>query len=207
MPEFTTRTRRTQFRAENPAVEGAPLTIEGYFVVFGQPYDDGYGCIEYVDRHAFDHCDMSDVRALLDHDSRIVLGRSNETTSTLEFSIDDTGLFGRIQINPDDSDAMNARARVLRGDVDQASFSFEEDDVEYIDNPDGTVRRVIKGISKLWEITVCTFPAYESTSVSARSAHPDNRKRELLEHKKTQLKRRMRHHGKKCDASEKEALH
>lgn len=192
-PNISTRSHRTQFRTDQPAVENAPLMLEGYFVVFNQPYEIAPGCTEVVDPHAFDHCDCTDVRALIDHDSRLVLGRS--TAGTLNFEIDDYGLYGRVTINPDDQDALNIRARVLRGDVDQASFGFEENDVEYIDNPDGTFRRIIRSIAKLWEITVCTFPAYEQTAVSARSADSAKVRRDVLNMKKTKLKRRFLHHG------------
>lgn len=190
---ISTRSCKTQFRADPPVESGAPFIIEGYFVVFDQPYVMWDGCTEVVDRHAFDHADVSDVRVLVDHDSRLVLGRS--TAGTADFEIDDTGVYVRCTINPDDQEAMNLRARVLRGDVDQASFGFEEDDVEYIDNPDGTVRRVIRGISKLWEFSVCTFPAYEQTIVSARSADSEKIRRDVLNHKKQKLKRRFLHHA------------
>lgn len=196
MPDFSTRSRRTQFRADPPR-DGQPMVIEGYFVVFDQPYYVDDYCEEYVDRHAFDDADMSDVRALIDHNMRLVLGRRNDTVQTLSFDIDDVGLYGKIQINPDDTDAMSLRARVLRGDVDQASFGFDESSVKYTDLPDGRCRRTILGISKLWEISVCTFPAYEQTSVSARARTGDDLRRELLEHRKQKLIRRLKHHGKK----------
>lgn len=196
MPDFSTRSRRTQFRADPPR-DGQPMVIEGYFVVFDQPYYVDDYCEEYVDRHAFDDADMSDVRALIDHNMRLVLGRRNDTVQTLSFDIDDVGLYGKIQVNPDDTDAMSLRARVLRGDVDQASFGFDESSVKYTDLPDGRCRRTILGISKLWEISVCTFPAYEQTSVSARARTGDDLRRELLEHRKQKLIRRLKHHGKK----------
>lgn len=181
MPDKAFRSRRTEFRAADPA-EGQPMTLSGYFVVFGQPYYIDDWCEEVVDRHAFDDADMTDVRALIDHDPRLCLGRHNDNVETLEFSIDDTGLFATIQINPDDTDALSLRARVLRGDVDQASFGFEESSVEYTDLPDGRVRRTIRKISKLWEVSVCTFPAYEQTYVSARSASGDALRRLSLIH-------------------------
>lgn len=193
----TFRTAPIRYRGDVPApVEGSPRVIEGYFVVFGQPYYVDDYCEEIVDREAFAHADMSDVRCLVDHDSRLVLGRSNEEISTLTFEIDDVGLYARCEINEMDSDAVNAWARNNRGDVNQASFGFEENDVEWIDLPDGRCRRIIKGISKLWEISLCTFPAYEQTSVSARSADASRVRREVLEHKKAKLKRRFKH-GKK----------
>lgn len=164
-------------------------------MVFGQPYYVYDGMEEVVDPHAFDGCDMSDVRALYNHDERLVLGRASQTANTLTFSVDATGLYGDILVNPDDPEAMAARARILRGDVDQASFGFEESDVEYVDLPDGRVRRIIRGIAKLYEISVCTFPAYEQTSVAARSGDHAALRREIINHKKSKLRRKLKHHG------------
>lgn len=164
-------------------------------MVFGQPYYVYDGMEEVVDPHAFDGCDMSDVRALYNHDDRLVLGRASQTANTLTFSVDATGLYGDILVNSADPEAMAARARVLRGDVDQASFGFEESDVEYVDLPDGRVRRIIRGIAKLYEISVCTFPAYEQTSVAARSGDPAALRREIINHKKSKLRRKLKHHG------------
>lgn len=191
MLDYAFRSRPTDFRAEAPA-DGQPMILDGYFVVFDQPYYIDDYCEEVIDRHALDNADMSDVRALIDHDSRLCLARRNENVQTLDFSIDETGLFGRIQINPADSDAMSLRARVQRRDVDQASFGFEERVVEYSDLPGGRVRRTVKEISKLWEISVCTFPAYEQTSVSARSRNGDALRKELLEHRKSNLRRKLK---------------
>lgn len=195
MPEYLYRSRQTEFRAE-PPTDGQPMLIEGYFVVFGQPYYIDDYCEEVIDRHAFDDADMSDVRALIDHNPRLCLGRRNENVQTLSFDIDETGLYARIQINPDDSDALSLRARVLRRDVDQASFGFEESSVEYTDLPDGRVRRTVRAISKLWEVSVCTFPAYEQTTVSARSRNGDALRKEVLERRKNNLRRKLKHNEK-----------
>lgn len=195
MPERVYRSRQTEFRADAPA-DGQPMLIEGYFVVFDQPYYIDDFCEEVIDRHAFDDADLSDVRALIDHNPRLCLGRRNENVQTLTFDIDEIGLYGRIQVNPDDSDALSLRARVLRRDVDQASFGFEESSVEYTDLPDGRVRRTVRAISKLWELSVCTFPAYEQTTVSARSCNGDALRKEVLEHRKNNLRRKLRHNEK-----------
>lgn len=205
MPDISYRSRKTEFRAETPA-DGQPYLIEGYFVVFNQPYYVDDYCEEVIDRHAFDNAVMNDVRALIDHNSRLVLGRRNETVQTLEFEIDDTGVYGRIQVNPDDTDAMSLRARVLRGDVDQASFGFIERRWEYEDLPDGRVRRTVLEIAELLELTVCTFPAYEQTSVSARSRNGDALRKEVLKHRKNNLRRKLKYHEKQTVAHQ-EALH
>lgn len=195
MPDIFYRSRQTEFRADDPA-DGQPMLIEGYFVVFDQPYYIDDYCEEVIHRNAFVGADVSDVRALIDHNSRLCLGRRNENVQTLDFDIDEIGLYGRIQINPGDNDALSLRARVLRRDVDQASFGFEESSVEYTDLPDGRVRRTVLAISKLWEISVCTFPAYEQTSVSARSCKGDALRKEVLKHRKNNLRRKLKHHEK-----------
>ena len=191
MPDIVRRMRKAAFRAAAPA-DDQPMLLEGYFVVFGQPYYVDDYCEEVIDRHAFDNAVMTDVRALIDHNSRLVLGRKNGEVQTLDFEIDDTGVYVRVQINPGDSDAMSLRARVLRGDVDQASFGFIERRWEYSDLPDGRVRRTILEIAELCEFSVCTFPAYEQTSVSARSRNGDALRGEVLEHRKNNLRRKLK---------------
>lgn len=189
-PSAMLRARRTEFTTR---AEGEALIVEGYFVVFEVPYVIADDFEEIVCRGAFDGCDMSDVRALVDHVPHLVLGRS--ITDTLTLSLDDTGLFATIQINARDADAVNLHARTQRGDVDQASFGFDEDRVAYIDLPGGRLQRRIEHISKLWELSVCTFPAYEQTYVSARSRAVEDLKAAALRAKKNELKRRFKHHA------------
>ena len=157
--------RTEQFRAGEANGEH---TIEGYFSVFDGVYDMGGGWTESVDPHAFDDALRgADVRALLNHDTTLVLGRT--TAGTLELRTDEHGLYGKIKINPADTEAMNAWARVQRGDVDQASFGFEIEEEEGETRADGGMHWIIKRVT-LYEISVCTFPAYETTALTARHA-------------------------------------
>lgn len=146
--------------------EGGERWIEGYFARFDDVYDMGWGVTESIDRHAFDDTLSDDVRVLTNHDSALVLGRT--TAGTAEIRVDDVGLWGRAKINPADSDAMNTLARVERGDVTGASFGFEIREInrEY-DMSKGTVHRTLMKV-RLYEVSVCTFPAYEKTEVGAR---------------------------------------
>lgn len=140
------------------------LYIEGYFAVFNSNYNLWKGASESVAPGAFKNTLDGDIRALIDHETRLVLGRT--TAGTLELREDDKGLWGRIKINPNDSDAMNLYERVKRGDVNQCSFGFdiisEETDFNG-DNIHWTIKEV-----RLYEVSVCTFPAYQETSVDAR---------------------------------------
>ena len=81
---------------------------------------------------------------------------------------DDRGLWGSVRINRDDVDAMSLYARVQRGDVDQCSFGFAIKRETFVDLGNGNYRWEIEEVDPLYEVSVCTFPAYESTSVSAR---------------------------------------
>ena len=142
------------------------LFIEGYFSVFNSEYPLWEGASEIVKPGAFTNSASGDVRALINHDSRLVLGRTKAGTLTLRQ--DERGLWGSIRINRDDVDAMNLYARVQRGDVDQCSFGFDIKRETFVDLGDGKCRWEIEEVDPLYEVSVCTFPAYTETSVSAR---------------------------------------
>lgn len=168
--------------------DGEDLYIEGYFAVFNSIYDIGYGMSESIAPHAFDNTISDDVRALINHDTTLVLGRTS--AHTLELRQDERGLWGKIAINPNDSDAMNLYARVKRGDVTQCSFGFDiiSEDTEFSENGDvhWTIREV-----KLYEVSCCTFPAYEETSISARTRDLEEIKKRQTEAWKESIKKRI----------------
>ena len=145
--------------------ENDVLYIEGYFSVFNTNYDLWPGASESVAPGAYSTTLAGDIRALIDHETRLVLGRNK--AGTLELKEDSHGLWGRVSINRNDQDAMNLYERVKRRDVDQCSFGFEivKEDTEI--REDGSVHWTIREV-KLYEVSVVTFPAYEETSVSAR---------------------------------------
>lgn len=159
--------------------DGDELYIEGYFAVFNSPYELWEGASEIIKPGAFDNCLNQDTRALINHDSTLVLGRT--TVGTLTLKQDERGLWGRIKINRSDVDAMNLYARNQRGDVDQASFGFTIKRETYVDLGGGTCRWEIDEIDQLFEVSVCTFPAYEETGVAARK-----RQLEDIQHRQTQ---------------------
>ena len=155
--------------------ENEQKRIEGFFAVFDGVYNIAPGMSESIDSHAFDNTLSGDIRALINHDTTLVLGRT--AAHTLELRTEAHGLWGSILINPNDQDAMNLYERVKRGDVNQCSFGFDITNEDTEVREDGSVHWTIKGI-KLYEVSVCTFPAYETTEVSARSAEAvDIRKR------------------------------
>lgn len=159
-----TRTIPSEVQITN---NGEKLRIEGYFAVFNSNYEIEKGYTESIAPGAFTDELHADVRALIDHESRLVLGRT--TAATLELREDGHGLWGGIDINPNDTEAMNLYARVQRGDVSQCSIGFRIIDEGVEEREDGTVHWTIKKV-KLYEVSCCTFPAYEETEISARKA-------------------------------------
>ena len=144
--------------------------IEGYFAVYDSNYEIGPGMSESIAPGAFSGSLDGDIRCLTNHDTTLVNGRT--TAGTFELRDDETGLWGRCRINPNDTDAMNAWHRVQRKDVTQCSIGFEIIREETESRPDGSVHwRIVEAV--LYECSICTFPAYEATSISARSAQRD----------------------------------
>lgn len=160
-----TRTLKAVLRAEK--TEDSLPVITADFVVFGDIYDMGWDCYETVDPHAFDDTVNDDIRALFNHDAGMVLGRTKAGTLTL--SIDSYALRGTILVNTEDRGAMDAYNRVKRGDVDQCSFGFDILEEAQEQRPDGSWLFTLKKV-RLHEVSIVTFPAYQATSASARSA-------------------------------------
>lgn len=180
------RPNKTQFQTRD---DGDKFVIEGYFAVFNSNYDIFDGLSESIAPEAFDNTLNNDIRALINHDTTLVVGRTK--AGTLELRTDNFGLFGRISINPKDLDAVNAYERVKRGDVDQCSIGFniirEESEVR----PDGAVHWTIREL-ELFEVSICTFPAYEETEIQARSKQAIDVKARQLDALKESMKKKLR---------------
>jgi HK97 family phage prohead protease len=180
------RSMPTEFRA---AESDGKKRIEGYFSTFGGIYELWPGATESIDPHAFDETLNDDIRALIDHETRLVLGRNK--AGTLELRIDSHGLWGSIEINEADTDAMNLYARVQRGDVSQCSFGFEILSEKTDVRDDGTVHWTIEKV-KLYEVSCVTFPAYKDTSITARQDDYAEIKKRQIEAWRSTMKARIR---------------
>lgn len=164
LTEFTTRE------------DGETRSIEGYFAVYNSNYEIAPGLSESIAPGAFSRTLSGDVRALINHDTTLVVGRTK--AGTLQLRDDAHGLWGHVDINPNDGDANNAWERVKRGDVDQCSIGFDIRSEDTDIREDGSIHWTIRDVD-LWEVSICTFPAYEETNISARTAQRDSiRKRE-----------------------------
>lgn len=178
--EFTTRE------------DGEELSIEGYFAVFNSNYEIFAGATESIAPGAFAEALGGDVRALVNHDTTLVLGRNK--ANTLELREDAHGLWGKVRINPNDSAAMDLYERVKRGDVDGCSIGFDiaDEETEFRDN--GDVHWTINKVMPLYEVSACTFPAYQETNISARSEQLNEIKKREAEAWRAKTKERL-HNG------------
>lgn len=201
MPQTRSLKTELKTRAETLDTGDQTLTIEGYFAVFGRETELWPGAFEEIALGAFDNTLSNDVRALIDHETRLVLGRTK--AGTLELRTDSYGLWGRIKINPNDTDAMNLYERVKRGDVDQCSFGFNIIREETDWREDGTVKWTILEVD-LHEVSVVTFPAYEDTGVAARQKQVEEHRARLLQARKQKLLERVKKIAETTVASKKD---
>lgn len=143
--------------------------VEGHAAVFNEMSENLGGFREIIHEGAFDEVLADDVRALFNHDSNLILGRSPKT---LNLSVDARGLVFKYE-SPDTSYARDLLISLERGDVSQSSFGFRVANVEGAewveDDETGALTRHIKKISRLFDVSPVTFPAYPQTDVAKRS--------------------------------------
>ena len=166
IPNRETRTYRASMEME----EGGK-TVTGYAAVFNSLSEEMWGFRERIDSAAFEGTDMTDVRALFNHDPNMLLARSS--SGTLSLSVDEKGLRYSFDL-PDTTAGRDLGEMLRRGDVSQSSFGFTISDDEWIEtrNDDGeveTTTRVIKKIQRLFDVSPVTYPAYPDASVALRS--------------------------------------
>lgn len=147
------------------ASESEAAMIRGHAAVFNQLSEDLGGFREQIAPGAFANTIKNrDVRALLNHNSDMVLGRLG--AGTLRLAEDDNGL--SIEIDPPDTTYANdLLVSMKRGDINQMSFGFLTISDSW-NKVDGEWVRTLLEVD-LFEVSPVTFPAYPQTSVSARS--------------------------------------
>lgn len=163
--QFETRSF-VEFRVNR---EGENPTIEGYAIVFNSLSENLGGFREIIAPAAVDRAlaEGHDVRALIDHDSGKILGRSK--SGTLQMEKDEHGLKVRIT-PPDTTYARDLMKVVERGDVSGMSFAFitPEGADSWTRSADGTAIRTVIDMH-LRDVSVVTYPAYPATEVAVRS--------------------------------------
>lgn len=173
-----TRSADIELRSDNPESRN----VQGVAVVFNRDADLGW-FTEEIDPRAFDKADMSDVVLNFNHDNSLLLAGTRNGSLSLEVRED--GLFQSADII-DTTQGEDVLKLVRSGLIDKMSFSFTiADDGEVWEKRDGKEHRTITEISKLYDVSLVTFPAYPQTSAWARS-NTD----ELAERHKALMERR-----------------
>ena len=150
-------------------VEGKKNTqIRGYAAVFDKPTRI-WDFDEIIDKRAFDAVlkKNPDTRALFNHDSNFVLGRTK--SGTLKLSVDNEGLFTETD-PPKTPIADSIVESIRRGDVDGMSFAFTVSKArwEFSEDPAVPDKRYILEVGQLYDVGPVTFPAYPQTSVAVQ---------------------------------------
>ena len=141
--------------------ENGEMIIEGYAALYNSETDLGV-FRESISPGAFDDVLNDDVRALINHDPSLILGRSS--AGTLELSTDEFGLKYRVKLG-EQQYAKDLYSSIKRGDISQSSFAFTIKDQSW--SEDRSTRKVEK-VAKLLDVSPVTYPAYKSATVAAR---------------------------------------
>ena len=137
------------------------LVIEGYAANFDTETDLGY-FRETIARGAFDDVLEDDVRLLLNHEGAPM---ARTTNGTLELSVDENGLKYRAAL-ADTQDGRDLYKLIKRGDISQSSFAFTITDEKWSEDRS---TRTVQRMGKLLDVSPVTYPAYATTTVSARN--------------------------------------
>lgn len=163
------------FKLERTQEEETKGILEGYFITFNSPAPcGGYGFYEMVAPEALDKTleGDTDIRCFYNHNYDLVLAR--QSNHTLILQPDEKGLWGRVELNLEDSEARNIFARVKRGDITGCSFGAYINDEDLIEDH-GKQIFVLRDMD-LIEVSVCPMPFYESTTMEARAKRLEKRR-------------------------------
>ena len=145
--------------------------LSGQPIVFDEKTNLGWHD-EIIERGALDNTDLRDVRFLINHNTDMIplaRSRNNNENSTMQMSVNDSGMNIRVDLDTENNSESKALySAVERGDISGMSFMFTVDSDSWDDLDSDHPTRHILAISKVFEVSAVTFPAYEATSITAR---------------------------------------
>lgn len=171
MNEFFRRNYNFEIRADDVKEESGTAHITGRPIIYDSKTDIGW-FDEIIEYGALDKTDLSDVRFLVNHDtSKIPLARAKDgdKNSTMKLSVDKDGMSIDLDLDIENNvEAKSLYSAIKRGDISGMSFMFSIDSEEWSDLESDHPTRIIKAIGQVLEVSAVTFPAYQSTEISAR---------------------------------------
>ena len=166
------RSLEFEIRAEETGKEERAGRLTGTPIVFNQVTDLGW-IREVIEPGALDDTDLKDVRFLVGHDTTgipLARSRNNNENSTMQLSVNDNGMDIRVDLDIENNPrAKELYSAVKRGDISGMSFMFTVDKDSWEDLESEQPLRRINSISRVFEVSAVTFPAYEGTSLEAAS--------------------------------------
>ena len=164
-----TRAYNFEIRAENNEKNGDHIV--GRPIVYNSRTNLGW-FDEIIEAGALDDSNLKDVRFLVNHNTSMIplaRSRNNNENSTMQMEVDKDGMTIRVNLDTENNtEARNLYSAIKRGDITGMSFMFTIDDEEWKDLESDHPTRYIRKISQVFEVSAVTFPAYESTEISAR---------------------------------------
>ena len=166
------RSLEFEIRAEETGKEELAGRLTGTPIVFNQVTDLGW-IREMIEPGALDNTDLRDVRFLVGHDTTgipLARSRNNNENSTMQLSVNENGMDIRVDLDIENNPrAKELYSAVKRGDITGMSFMFTVDKDSWEDLESEQPLRRINSISRVFEVSAVTFPAYEGTSLEAAS--------------------------------------
>jgi len=166
------RSLEFEIRAEDTGNEERAGRLTGTPIVFNQVTDLGW-IRERIEPGALDNTDLRDVRFLVGHDTSMIplaRSRNNNEHSTMQLSVNENGMDIRVDLDIENNPrAKELYSAVKRGDISGMSFMFTVDKDAWEDLESEQPLRRITSISRVFEVSAVTFPAYEGTSLQAAS--------------------------------------
>ena len=163
------RTFDFEVRADQSEEHGHFLS--GRPIVFGQRTNLGW-YDEIIEADALAETDLKDVRFLINHNVDMIplaRSRNNTANSTMQMSVGAEGMDIRVDLDTENNaDAKSLYSAVDRGDISGMSFMFTVDKDSWDDIDSDHPTRHIRSISRVFEVSAVTWPAYAQTSISTR---------------------------------------
>ena len=164
------RTFDFEVRASVDETHGHTLT--GQPIVYNERTNLGW-YDEIIADGALAEADLRDVRFLVNHNTDMIplaRSRNNNANSTMQMEvIEGKGMTIRVDLDTENNaDARSLYSAVERGDISGMSFMFRVDGENWDDIESEHPTRTVTNISKVYEVSAVTFPAYEATSIQAR---------------------------------------
>jgi uncharacterized protein len=190
--------RKITTRLEVREGEDKKTHLQGYALTYDSLSEDLGYFREIIRKGALDSCSMDNVVLNINHDMDKPLARNNSSNGigSLTLTVDDKGLFFDA-IPTDTSYSRDLIINMEAGIIDKCSFAFR---LDYSDNESqtwdwdtkgnrGYDLRTINKIDEIFDVSIVTNPAYESTSCSSYKRAKENHDNSIeIEKRKEKLR-------------------